>query len=123
MGDFNADPEQWIKEKTTSKSIKYLILEKLNKENLVDLQKITNDIPLKYTWKNNNVSRRLDQIWVTKDWARDIYNCKVLDNKEELLDTDHNIVIAKLLSNNTLDKRTEAVDRRMGNKKEYSITI
>ena len=83
----------------------------------MDLQKITNEEPLKKTWKNNNVTRRLDQIWVTKEWAKDIYNCKVLDNEDELLDTDHNIVIAKILSNNTLDKRTEAVNRRLGNKR------
>ena len=39
MGDFNADPEIWIKEKSTTTSIKYLILEKLKNENFVDLQK------------------------------------------------------------------------------------
>ena len=123
MGDFNADPEIWIKEKSTAKSIKYLILEKLKNENFIDLQKATNEEPLKNTWKNNNVTRRLDQIWATNDWAKDIYNCKVLDNADELLDTDHNIVIAKLLSNNILNKRTEAVDRRLGNKRKFSIMI
>ena len=41
----------------------------------------------------------------------------MLNNEDELLDTDHNIVIAKILSNNTLDKRTEAVNRRLGNKR------
>jgi len=49
--------------------------------------------------------------------AKDIYNCKVLDNENELLDTDHNIIIAKILSNNTLNKRTEAVNRRLKNKR------
>ena len=39
MGDFNTDPEIWIKEKSTIISIKYLILEKLKNENFVDLQK------------------------------------------------------------------------------------
>src|SRR5436189_6002541 len=92
-------------------------IRKLKNENFVDLQKITNEEPLKNTWKNNNITRRLDQIWVTKEWTKDIYNCKVLDNEDELLDTDHNIVIAKILSNNTLDKRTEAVNRRLGNKR------
>jgi len=61
MGDFNADPEQWTKEKATINSTKYLILEKLKNENFIDLQKITNEMPLKHTWKNNNVIRRLDQ--------------------------------------------------------------
>ena len=51
MGDFNADPEIWIKEKSTTTSIKYLILEKLKNENFVNLQKITNEEPLKKTWK------------------------------------------------------------------------
>ena len=41
----------------------------------------------------------------------------MLDNEDELLDTDHNIVIAKILSNNTLDKRTEAINRRLENKR------
>ena len=117
MGDFNADPEQWTKEKTTKNSTKYLILEKLKNENFIDLQKITNEMPLKHTWKNNNVTRRLDQIWVSREWTKDIYNCKVIVNDDELLETDHNIIIAKLLSQNTLDKRTEALDRRLGNKK------
>src|SRR5215213_9812650 len=118
MGDFNADPEIWIKEKSTKKLTKYLILEKLKNENFIDLQKITNEEPLKNTWKNNNATKRLDQIWATNDWAKDIYNCKVLDNADELLDTDHNIVIAKLLSNNILNKRSEAVDRRLENKRK-----
>ena len=47
MGDFNANPEIWIKEKSTTTSIKYLILEKLKNENFVDLQKITNEKLLK----------------------------------------------------------------------------
>ena len=47
MGNFNANPEIWIKEKSTTTSIKYLILEKLKNENFVDLQKITNEEPLK----------------------------------------------------------------------------
>ena len=97
---------------------KYLILEKLKNENFINLQKITNEEPLKNTWKNNNATRRLDQIWATNDWAKDIYNCKVLDNADELLDTDHNIVIAKLLSNNILNKRSEAIDRRLENKRK-----
>ena len=117
MGDFNADPEQWSKDNTEKKSVKYLILEKLQNENFIDLQKITNDTPLKYTWKNNNATRRLDQIWVTNEWAGDIYNCKVIENEDDLLETDHNIVIAKLLSRNTLDKRAEAIDRRLENKR------
>ena len=117
MGDFNADPEQWTKEKTTKNSTKYLILEKLKNENFIDLQKTTNEMPLKHTWKNNNVTRRLDQIWVSREWTKDIYNCKVIVNDDELLETDHNIIIAKLLSQNTLDKRTEALDRRLSNKK------
>ena len=117
MGDFNADPEQWTKEKATINSTKYLILEKLKNENFIDLQKTTNEMPLKHTWKNNNVTRRLDQIWVSREWTKDIYNCKVIVNDDELLETDHNIIIAKLLSQNTLDKRTEALDRRLGNKK------
>jgi len=117
MGDFNADPEQWSKDNTGKKSVKYLILEKLQNENFIDLQKITNDTPLKYTWKNNNATRRLDQIWVTNEWAGDIYNCKVIENEDDLLETDHNIVIAKLLSRNTLDKRAEAIDRRLENKR------
>src|SRR5688572_20461035 len=117
MGDFNADPEQWSKDNTGKKSVKYLILEKLQNENFIDLQKITNDTPLKYTWKNNNATRRLDQIWVTNEWVGDIYNCKVIENEDDLLETDHNIVIAKLLSRNTLDKRAEAIDRRLENKR------
>ena len=52
MGDFNADPEIWIKEKSTTTSIKYLILEKLKNENFVDLQKITNEKLLKNTQRN-----------------------------------------------------------------------
>ena len=39
----------------------------------------------------------------------------MLDNEDELLDTDHNIVIAKILSNNILDKRTEAVNKQKKN--------
>ena len=49
MGDFNADLEQWVKETSGITKDKYLILEKLRNENLIDLQKITNDAPLKHT--------------------------------------------------------------------------
>jgi len=49
MGDFNADSEQWAKEASGTIKNKYLILEKLCNENLIDLQKIANDVPLKHT--------------------------------------------------------------------------
>jgi ribonuclease HI/endonuclease/exonuclease/phosphatase family metal-dependent hydrolase len=117
MGDLNADPEQWTKEASGTTKNKYLILEKLQSENLIDLQKMTNDVPLQYTWESNNIKRRLDQIWISQEWSHDIFNCKVIEDTDNLLETDHNILIAKLLTQNTLQRRAEAVDRRLDNKR------
>src|SRR5688572_33438106 len=114
MGDLNADPEHWTKETSeTKRNNKYLILEKLQSENLIDLQKVTNDIPLQHTWENNNIRQRLDQIWVSQEWTQDIFNCKVVDDMDNLLETDHKILVAKFLTQNTFDKRAEATDRRL----------
>ena len=118
MGDFNADPEQWGKETSGTTKDKYLILEKLRNENLIDLQKITNDAPLKHTWENNNTTRCLDQIWVSQEQASDIFNCKVIENIDNLLETDHNIIVAKFLTQNTFEKRAEATNRRLDNKRK-----
>ena len=43
--------------------------------------------------------------------------CNLTPKKIPDVETDHNIVIAKLLSRNTLDKRAEAIDRRLENKR------
>ena len=55
MGDFNANPEQWTKGKSTNTSVKYKILEILEKENFTNIQKVTNNTPLMHTWKSNDV--------------------------------------------------------------------
>src|SRR5215204_1365892 len=62
--------------------------------------------------------RRLDQIWVSQEWAPDIFNCKVIDNTDNLLETDHNIIVAKFLTQNMFEKRAEATDRRLDNKRK-----
>ena len=111
MGDFNADMERYIAKNKLATKGKYRILQMLLDKGLYDTQKVTCTDNLHHTWiRNENTQRRIDYIWISEGLIQDLIVTKV--NQNEMLTTDHHLLIMTLEGNKILGKRTKAYEKK-----------
>src|ERR1041384_6941323 len=111
MGDFNADMERYIAKNKLATKGKYRILQMLLDKGLYDTQKVTCTDNLHHTWiRNENTQRRIDYIWISEGLIQDLIVTKV--NQNEMLTTDHYLLIMTLEGNKILGKRTKAYEKK-----------
>ena len=60
--------------------------------------------------------RRLDQIWISHDLVMLMLECKVKNNY--ILETDHKLILTKIMCNELIENRADAIDRRFTTKRK-----
>ena len=119
MGDFNADPEEFEKIRNTNAKAKihgkYRILIELEKLRLHDIIKETLQIGknIEHTWKNNNVTRRLDHFWCSKNLLDQIVTSLTID--DVAINSDHKMIQLIMTSSKFIANRNNAIDKRLNN--------
>ena len=111
MEDFNADMERYIAKNKLATRGKYRILQMLLNKGLYNTQKVMCTDNLHHTWfRNENTLRRIDYIWISEGLIQDLIITKV--NQNEMLTTDHHLLIMTLEGNKILGKRTKAYEKK-----------
>ena len=65
-----------------------------------------------FTRANNSVKSRIDFIWLTKNLAQGLMYCDIV-NTDTITNSDHAIVIAKVITGITKKTRNIACDKRL----------
>ncbi|CAJ0834513.1 9339_t:CDS:2 [Entrophospora sp. SA101] len=101
MGDFNADPEILHNLQINNHTIPYIynLISTLQTLNFIDSLKITNPNSPQYTWSNNNSKSRIDQIWISHNFAHDLARTKTVDYTS-IFSTDHKLIWCDLITSN-----------------------
>lgn len=119
MGDFNADPEILHNLQINNHNIPYTynLISTLQTLNFIDSLKITNPNSPQYTWSNNNSKSRIDQIWISQNFAHDLARTKTVDYTS-IFSTDHKLIWCDLITSNFYKHRSDNNERKLDNKKK-----
>ncbi|CAJ0834398.1 13862_t:CDS:2, partial [Entrophospora sp. SA101] len=113
MGDFNADPEILHNLQINNHTIPYTynLISTLQTLNFIDSLKITNPNSPQYTWSNNNSKSRIDQIWISHNFAHDLARTKTVDYTS-IFSTDHKLIWCDLITSNFYKHRSDNNEQR-----------
>ncbi|CAJ0892002.1 4434_t:CDS:1, partial [Entrophospora sp. SA101] len=70
--------------------------------------KITNPNSPQYTWSNNNSKSRIDQIWISHNFAHDLAHTKTVDYTS-IFSTDHKLIWCDLIRDVKQSQKTSGL--------------
>ena len=118
LGDFNDIRCRELDQnrKDSKRNQKLPLLSWLGNSNIVNAFRKLHLYEMKFTRVNDQVKSRIDYIWVSKDLGQSLTYCDILE-ADIITNSDHAIVIAKMLTGIRKKTRSLACEKRLKGKK------